>query len=121
MASAFVGRNACIALANSPRRFCEPSPFVSLRVQKIAILERVKGIEPSFSAWEADVLPLNYTRRMPVTLTFYDLKVCRVTVAWWGNGGTVECGRVIEVAQFTISEHPISSMPDRSESYESFP
>ena len=25
-------------------------------------LERVKGIEPSFSAWEADVLPLNYTR-----------------------------------------------------------
>jgi hypothetical protein len=22
----------------------------------------VKGIEPSFSAWEADVLPLNYTR-----------------------------------------------------------
>ena len=26
------------------------------------ILERVKGIEPSYSAWEADVLPLNYTR-----------------------------------------------------------
>ena len=25
-------------------------------------LERVKGIEPSYSAWEADVLPLNYTR-----------------------------------------------------------
>jgi len=24
--------------------------------------ERVKGIEPSYSAWEADVLPLNYTR-----------------------------------------------------------
>ena len=29
------------------------SPFVS---------ERVTGIEPAFSAWEADVLPLNYTR-----------------------------------------------------------
>jgi hypothetical protein len=26
-------------------------------------LERVMGIEPTFSAWEADVLPLNYTRR----------------------------------------------------------
>ena len=26
------------------------------------MLERVKGIEPSYSAWEADVLPLNYTR-----------------------------------------------------------
>ena len=25
-------------------------------------LERVRGIEPPFSAWEADVLPLNYTR-----------------------------------------------------------
>ena len=28
-------------------------------------LERVKGIEPSYSAWEADVLPLNYTRMFP--------------------------------------------------------
>jgi hypothetical protein len=26
-------------------------------------VERVKGIEPSLSAWEADVLPLNYTRK----------------------------------------------------------
>ena len=28
----------------------------------LQILERVKGIEPSLSAWEAEVLPLNYTR-----------------------------------------------------------
>ncbi len=27
-----------------------------------AELERVKGIEPSYAAWEAAVLPLNYTR-----------------------------------------------------------
>ena len=26
------------------------------------LVERVMGIEPTFSAWEADVLPLNYTR-----------------------------------------------------------
>ena len=26
-------------------------------------MERVKGIEPSYEAWEAAVLPLNYTRR----------------------------------------------------------
>ena len=26
------------------------------------LVERVKGIEPSRSAWEAEVLPLNYTR-----------------------------------------------------------
>ena len=27
-----------------------------------ALVERVKGIEPSYAAWEAAVLPLNYTR-----------------------------------------------------------
>jgi hypothetical protein len=27
------------------------------------IMERVMGIEPTLSAWEAEVLPLNYTRR----------------------------------------------------------
>ena len=27
-----------------------------------SILERVMGIEPTRSAWEADILPLNYTR-----------------------------------------------------------
>ena len=26
------------------------------------VLERMKGVEPSCSAWEADVLPMNYTR-----------------------------------------------------------
>tara|TARA_A100001391_G_scaffold183990_1_gene151573 strand:- start:167 stop:343 length:177 start_codon:yes stop_codon:yes gene_type:complete len=30
--------------------------------EPVVRLERVKGIEPSYSAWEADVLPLNYTR-----------------------------------------------------------
>ncbi len=29
-----------------------------------ADMERVKGIEPSLKAWEALVLPLNYTRKM---------------------------------------------------------
>jgi hypothetical protein len=28
----------------------------------MVVMERVTGIEPAFSAWEADVLPLNYTR-----------------------------------------------------------
>jgi len=27
-------------------------------------VERVKGIEPSYAAWEAAVLPLNYTRNV---------------------------------------------------------
>ena len=31
-------------------------------------LERVRGIEPPYSAWEADVLPLNYTRARGVDI-----------------------------------------------------
>ena len=27
-------------------------------------MERMKGIEPSYQAWEARILPLNYTRMM---------------------------------------------------------
>ena len=27
-------------------------------------VERVTGIEPAYSAWEADILPLNYTREV---------------------------------------------------------
>ena len=34
----------------------------SRRTSMDATLERVKGIEPSYEAWEAAVLPLNYTR-----------------------------------------------------------
>ena len=29
---------------------------------KSSAVERVKGIEPSYAAWEAAVLPLNYAR-----------------------------------------------------------
>ena len=32
-------------------------------LQCFSCVERVTGIEPALSAWEADVLPLNYTRR----------------------------------------------------------
>ena len=30
-------------------------------------MERVTGIEPALSAWEAEVLPLNYAREAPST------------------------------------------------------
>ena len=33
-------------------------------------LERAKGIEPSYAAWEAAVLPLNYARKIKDLLTF---------------------------------------------------
>ena len=32
-----------------------------------AKMERAKGIEPSYAAWEAAVLPLNYARQGPRT------------------------------------------------------
>jgi hypothetical protein len=33
-------------------------------LQNQEAVERVKGIEPSYAAWEAAVLPLNYTREV---------------------------------------------------------
>ena len=39
-------------------------------IHRLPELERVKGLEPSSSAWKAEVLPLNYTRvaELPVEL-----------------------------------------------------
>jgi hypothetical protein len=34
-------------------------PFL---IEQIKVKKRVKGIEPSLSEWESEVLPLNYTR-----------------------------------------------------------
>jgi hypothetical protein len=35
------------------------------RAKSLKRLERVKGIEPSYSAWKAAALPLSYTRARP--------------------------------------------------------
>ena len=45
------------------------------------LLERVKGIEPSYAAWEAAVLPLNYTRELylPKRAANLSLPWCDVT------------------------------------------
>ncbi len=32
------------------------------RISKAGLMERVMGIEPTYPAWKAGVLPLNYTR-----------------------------------------------------------
>ena len=42
-------------------------------------LERVKGIEPSYPAWKAGVLPLNYTRKLTENSTFF--AACQVVFA----------------------------------------
>ena len=40
------------------------------------ILERVMGIEPTRSAWEADILPLNYTRVKLFCKTYFITFFC---------------------------------------------
>ena len=35
-----------------------------VQVAKAGFMERVMGIEPTLSAWEVEVLPLNYTRKL---------------------------------------------------------
>ena len=73
-----------IALADRNRRFSlfllsapsysgsllSPSNHKKNRLKAVSFMERVKGIEPSYSAWEAAALPLSYTRES-VTLSFY--------------------------------------------------
>ena len=47
-------------------------------------LERVTGIEPALSAWEADVLPLNYTRAHEYGLvTLSAGRACTVSAQTW--------------------------------------
>lgn len=45
--------------------------LVGMEVDKfnkyLKTLERVKGIEPSYSAWKAAALPLSYTREARIT------------------------------------------------------
>ena len=36
-------------------------------------VERVMGIEPTLEAWEAAVLPLNYTRKTMMLIVFFAL------------------------------------------------
>ena len=54
-----------------------PKEFISLKKDlagaKSFYLERAKGIEPSYSAWEADVLPLNYARK--TSLNIWDFSI----------------------------------------------
>ena len=46
--------------------FAKERKRLSRMRQPVSKMERIKGVEPSCSAWEADVLPMNYTRRYGV-------------------------------------------------------
>lgn len=47
-------------------RPAQQTDIKSAKREMLEKLERVKGIEPSYAAWEAAVLPLNYTREARV-------------------------------------------------------
>ena len=47
-------------------------------------LERVVGIEPTSSAWKAEVLPLNYTRQAQLTATaIAGIRIDSLKIPWW--------------------------------------
>ena len=74
VATATAGRSASAARLNTPDRarnghkmMGSPRNSYCTALENSALAaysqpERVTGIEPALSAWEADVLPLNYTR-----------------------------------------------------------
>ena len=47
--------------------------WVRVKAVQKEFMERVMGIEPTCSAWKADILPLNYTRVSPETIIVYQL------------------------------------------------
>jgi hypothetical protein len=55
-----------VALSHARKRKSQPAEGWLFRFKINGLpeldMERVKGIEPSYAAWEAAVLPLNYTR-----------------------------------------------------------
>jgi hypothetical protein len=59
-----------------PARHARGGPTVPLRgpLTWASWLERMTGIEPACSAWEADVLPLNYIRVLPDERTTLTLR-----------------------------------------------
>ncbi len=72
-------------------------------------LERVKGIEPSYAAWEAAVLPLNYTRGAVGNLSVRSAvgRKREVQIAFQKNGRIMD-GRII----FTAVKFSLSSSPE---------
>lgn len=45
----------------------EKAPSAQMHVEALD-LERMTGIGPAYSAWEADILPLNYIRGFPTAV-----------------------------------------------------
>jgi hypothetical protein len=75
-----------------------PKIVVEPIVSVFLSLERAKGIEPSYAAWEAAVLPLNYARISMRSFNLLNQPVLRGTVfgtpIWGGVLATVRANRI---------------------------
>ena len=58
-------------------------------------MERVKGIEPSYSAWKAAALPLSYTRLWPIN---YHARLAASTAMRRLNSETAAIARAVLTA-----------------------
>ena len=81
-------------------------------------LERMTGIEPALSAWEADVLPLNYIRRRCTayrlrSLADADLTLPRPEIAWVqeGLGAVRESSGPTHLRPHSAAVGPLRSSP----------
>ena len=63
-----------LSYVSLPVRLSNPTEF-----RYPETLERVAGIEPASSAWKAEVLPLNYTRRLKTWWWGKDLNLRRLS------------------------------------------
>ena len=63
-------------------------------------VEQMKGIEPSYSAWEADVLPLNYARKTSLNIWDFSIispKLGKVNVP----GKFFRTGRICQKSEYS--------------------
>ena len=68
-----------------------------LRIPWNDAVERVKGIEPSYEAWEAAVLPLNYTRS--IANYRQHLQALHPMPVWLRSGCRDACWAVVAAAE----------------------
>ena len=61
--------------------------------QSLPVVERVVGIEPTSSAWKAEVLPLNYTRLFP----------CKAAIAPYSGAQKFRQSPVAKPSEFQIA------------------
>jgi hypothetical protein len=67
------------------------------------ILERAKGIEPSYAAWEAAVLPLNYARRGKTGfLARFSLLLSLLLVCDLPGSRQLQCDRIAQLVAIIV-------------------